>query len=475
MLTVGACDMPARHQTLRDAIAWSYHLLEADEQTLFRYLGIFVGGCALEAVAAVLSSELRVLSSDTSELSTQHSELVILEGLAALVDKSMLRQEEAGGVPRFVMLEMMREYALEQLASNGETGTVGGRHADFFLALVEAAEPMLQGEQQRLWLERLEDEHDNLRTALRWTLDSGAADKALRFSAVLWRFWRVRGYLSEGRYWLDAALAMSAGQPAPTLARALNGAGLLARDQGDYQQAYALHQEGLALYQELGDQQGIAESLDNLGHVASAQGEYVQALAFFERSLMLYSALGSKQQMASTLIGMANIAWSQEDSQRTEALFQQSLALGREINDRENVAWSLAGLGTVALNQSDVSKAIGLFEEGLALFHDISHNRGIAWMLHNLGNAARARGDYAQAHTRYEESLALQRNVGDKQGIALALYHLGLTAQCEGDDVQAHAYYTESLALFRELDNTRHIALILKSLGDIALTQSNTE
>ena len=201
LLRGGARDMPDRHQTLRHAIAWSYDLLEAGEQALFRRLAVFAGGCTLEAAEAVCQAV------DDSAASPGQS-LEVLDGMASLVDKSLLRQEEqASGEPRFRMLETIREYGLECLTASGEEPAVRRAHADYYLALAEAAEPALTGPEQATWLDRLEAEHDNLRAALRWAEESGEAEIGLRLAGAFCQFWLMRGYLREGQELADAASA----------------------------------------------------------------------------------------------------------------------------------------------------------------------------------------------------------------------------------------------------------------------------
>ena len=234
LLRGGARDVPDRHQTLRHAIAWSYDLLEASEQVLFRRLAVFAGGCTLEAAEVVCQAV------DDSAAGPGQS-LEVLDGVVSLVDKSLLHQEEqASGEPRFGMLETIREYGLECLTASGEEHAIRRAHADYYLALVEAAEPALTGPEQATWLDRLETEHDNLRAALRWAEESGETGIGLRLAGALCQFWLGRSYLSEGRERLTRLLLL-AGAFAGTTARAkaLTGAGHLAHNLGDYAAARA--------------------------------------------------------------------------------------------------------------------------------------------------------------------------------------------------------------------------------------------
>jgi predicted ATPase len=235
--------VPDRHQTLRRAIAWSYDLLDAGEQALFRRLAAFVGGCTLDAAETVCG-----VSGDPSAGSGQALELDMLDGVASLVDNSLLRQQEQGeGQPRFQMLETIREYGLECLLASGEAEATRLAHAGYYRALAERAEPELTGPQQAVWLGRLEQEHDNLRAALEWLAQRGEAEQGLRVGGALWRFWVVRGYLREGQERLAGLLGL-AGASTRTVARAkaLTGAGTLTHNRGDYVAARALFEESLA-------------------------------------------------------------------------------------------------------------------------------------------------------------------------------------------------------------------------------------
>lgn len=220
LLRGGGLDLPARQRTLRSTLQWSHDLLDEHEQRMLRRLSIFAGGCTLHAAEAV--------SGATGDLPAETLELV-----ASLVDKNLLRQVEgAGGEPRLFMLETIREYALERLAESGEAEIVRRAHADYYLVLAEEAEPKLMTAEQMTWLDLLEREHNNLRVALRWSLDLAGAETALRLVGALWRFWHVRGHLSEGRRWLEEALALDGGEPS-LRARVLSGGCEVAHSQGD--------------------------------------------------------------------------------------------------------------------------------------------------------------------------------------------------------------------------------------------------
>ncbi|MDQ5851071.1 MAG: tetratricopeptide repeat protein, partial [Chloroflexota bacterium] len=286
LLAGGARDRQARQQSLRGAMDWSYHLLAAGEQRLFARLGVFVGGCTLEAAESVCNA--------MGDL-----DLAVLDGLQSLVNKSLLRQAvDQDGESRFTMLETIREYALERLTESGEAEAQRRHHATYFLSLAERLEPALMGPEQAACMDALELEHDNLRAALAWGCGhSHAAGLGLRLAASLWWFWGQRGYLSEGRAWLEGALAASRAAASTReldalRAKALYRAGVLAWYQSAHDRAVALCEESLRIAQELGDTQGIAWARHNLGRVAYLQGDYRRAGPLLTESLAGFREVG---------------------------------------------------------------------------------------------------------------------------------------------------------------------------------------
>ena len=452
LLTGGSRDLPARQQTLRSMIDWSYDLLEPGEQRLFARLAVFVGGTTLEAATAVMSSDLH-----NSELITQNSELDILDGLASLLDKSLLRR--GAGVedePRFLMLETIREYALERLAMFGEAVTLRRRHAEYYLALASAAEPELTGSQQAAWLDRLEREHDNLRAALSWALECGAWELAARLGGALWRFWYMHGHLSEGRRWLETILDFRLqlldsesetldqsqiqklnSSKMPLRAKALLGAGAFAWAQGDYARATRFYEASLALYRELGDVMGVADSLNNLGVTVGEQGDNARATTLFEESLALRRERGDTGRIANSLNNLANIAFDQGAYERARTLYEESLALLRELGNQQGIAMALTNLGGVLSHQGDYARAQELHEEGLALFQQLADQSGSANALSNLGRVAYYRGDYVRATTYFTKSLELFRELKDRRGIAECLERLAGVAGARGQAQRA--------------------------------------
>jgi predicted ATPase len=463
LLTGGGRDLPARQQTMRAALTWSYDLLEAGEQTLFCRLAVFVGDATLEAI-------------ETTCNETRDLRLDVLDGVESLISKSLLQQIEVPhGEPRFGMLGTIREYAQEKLDASGEADTLRQRHTDYYLALAEAAKPHLRGPQQARWLERLELEHDNLRAALRWCVEQGEVERGLRLGGALSRFWEVRGHLSEGRARLTDVLGLGAGMgPGPrTAARAtaLNGAGSLAWRQGDYGAARSQLEESLMIRRKLGDRQGIASTLNNLGNVATHQGDYAVARSQHEESVAISREVGDRRGIASSLINLGRVAHHQGDYTAARSLQEESLAIFREVGDRRGIAMSLINLGEVADDQGDQTPARSMLDESLAIFRELGDRHGIAISLINLGRVAHHQGDYAEARSLDEESLAIFREVGDRWGVASSLNNLGFVAKDQGDSTAAQRLLEEGITVARELGNPVLIAHALDGFAGVAATQ----
>ncbi len=450
VLTGGPRDLPARQRTLHDAIAWSYDLLAPAEQALFRRLTVFAGGGTLAAAEAVAGAGCEVRGADAGEAAARGSlalarrtqDLVpaVLDGLASLVDKSLLRrQDQADGEPRFWMLRTVREFGRELLESSGEAAAAQRAHANHFLALAERAEPELVGPEQARWLDRLEAEHENLRAALGWAVDSGGAEIGQRLAGALWRFWATRGHLSEGRRWLERTLALDP-EPSPrrglaalaARAKALHHLGNMDLDLGDYAQARPLYEAALAIRRELGNKRGIADSLNGLGLLAGYAGDY----------------------------------------ERARTLHGEARALRHEMGDKRGVAVSLNNLGDVSLDEGDYAGARALHEEALTLYRAVGDTGNVAYAYANLGRVATAQGDEAVARPLFEESLRRFRAVGDKTGLAYALHNLGLVAHRQGDNRRAVEHYVEALTLRREVEDRRGIAECLEGLAAVALAGS---
>ncbi|HYP41350.1 MAG TPA: tetratricopeptide repeat protein [Chloroflexia bacterium] len=449
LLVGGARDLPARHQTLRAAMEWSYRLLSDAEKMLSRRMAVFVGGATLEAVEAVVFGQ----SSYTS------LEISPLEGIRALVDKSLLRQAELHGEPWLTMLETVREYGLEQLAAGGELDVIRRLHTAYYMEWAEKLEPDLAGPDQGALMDRLERDHDNLRAALNWAIEGKETVIGLRLTVALWWFWRVRGYLSEGRRWLEAVLALpldggiASWTPEDKLLRtkALNGAGVLAYEQGDYGPAIRFHEESLALAREIGRKGGISASLNNLGLIARGQGDYLQAAKFYEESLALRREMDDKWSISICLNNLGVIAFELGDHERARTMQEESLALRREFGDKRGAAIALNNLGTVLCRQGDYERARTLQEESLALHTEVAGKWGMAGALAGLGQVALYQGESTQARKHYSQSLAYRQEVGDREGIAECLEGLATVAAMQKQPAQAARLFGMAGALREEI------------------------
>ncbi len=465
VLTDGAVDLPERQQAMRDTLAWSYNLLTPREQALFRRLAVFAAGGTLNATEAVCAWE-------------GEPKRAIPACLERLVDHSLLRQDltpmEEAAEPRFALLEIVRQYAEEQLVAAGEAERVRDRHCDWCVGLAEQAEPELTGPDQAQWLARLEIEHDNLRAALRWTLEYGNAAVGLRLAAALWRFWLIHGHLSEGRGWLKRLLEHTeSGDPERGAtgdareqragrAKALRGAGGLAYEQGDYEEARGLYTAALELYQELEDLKGIAALLNNLGVIADTQAHYERATDLYQQSLDLKRELDDRWGMTTSLGNLGRLALQQGQFDQAVTLYEESLALSRELGDMGSVALSLNNVGEVLLLQGEYERAVVLLEESVALARKVDDKRGLAFALLNLGEVAFRQGDYERARPFYEESLRLRRELENAEGIAVSLSGLGNLARAQGNHGRAAQLYLESLSLLQTSSDTALVIPILE-------------
>ncbi len=462
VLTSGAWDVPARQQTLRNTIAWSYQLLAEHEQQLFQRLSIFVGGCTLEAAEVVCAP-----GGDGDATGS------VFEGVASLIDKSLLRQSELEGEePRLLMLETIREYGLECLAKSGALEETRHAHATYYLHLAEQAEPQLRNAQQAVWLARLEAEHDNLRAALRWLREHGEREMALRLGGALWHFWMIRGHWNEGRTELSQALAAREGVAAAVRAKALNGAGVLMGNQGDHEQAMALCEESLALFRELGDTPGTALSLLWLGAIGWVTGDLARSRSRLEEALALFRVVDDTWGIAISLEKLASVAVEQGEYSRARFLVEESLALYREVGDKRGIANALFVWARMLFwSAGDLERARALLEESLVLSREVGDKGIESFGEFLLGMVAFFQGEYSRARFLLEESLALSKKMGYQRFIALGLFGLGSVAFVQGDSVTAYALLEESLALFRKIDDQSMMVYCLENLAVVVVAQ----
>ena len=385
-------DLPHR-QTLRAMIDWSFDLLTPPEQTLLRRLSVFAGGWTLEAAEAICSGD----GADEDEI----DEYDVLDLLSQLVDKSLVLPTETHGAARYRLLESVREYAREKRAEvPAEAAPLADKHGEWFANWAENAAALSTGEAQAEWLARTESEHDNLRSALAWSLKQTDPEVSLRLAGFLWRFWTVRGYLQEGRHWLALALALPVPE-APTAARAkaLSSAGSLAWSQGDYDAARALLEESLAVRRSLSDTQGIADALNNLGNVAADIGEYAAARELLEESLASMRTLGDSEGIAATVSNLARVAFWSGDFETAQTLFEESLAADQKRGDEWGRANSLCGLALLSVRSEEFEAASQQLTESAALRQTLSDTEGQIECLEAFSALAAAQNQWMQAVT----------------------------------------------------------------------------
>ena len=466
VLTGGRQNSPERHQTLRNTIAWSYHLLNTVEQQLFRRVSVFVGSCSLEAIEALYSSY-------------PDRTMLVLDGVSSLIDKSLLRQIEQGDEPRIVMLETIREYALEMLDANGEERLCRHAHAVYYMTLAEESEQELVGPQQASWLERLEQEHDNLRAALDWSLQQdGIAietqrrmEIALRLVGALRRFWQMHGHLNEGQLFAEKTLLASKGIEVSVQARAkaLIAAGTLASIQNDYDRTEAYCRESLHLFQELGDQQGMALSLFLLSVVPMMKGDNVAARSLTEEALILFREMGDQERIAWSLSTLGLLDTHEEKYASARAHYEESLAIHRKLSNKRGIAATLLRLAQLLfVSLGDQTLLGSLLDEGLALNNELGEKEGIANISSLSAQLAFRQGDISIARSQIEKSILLYKEIGQRRALAESQAILAQIALSQGERTEARVLYDESREIARELNHMWLIAVCLEGRAGLA-------
>ena len=466
LLTGGSRTALPRHQTLRGLIDWSYGLLSEAERELFRRVSVFVGGWTLEASVAVCAG----VDVDRYD---------IVELLGRLVDKSLCLIDGEGSDPRYRLLETIRQYGFEKLAETSEGQVVRARHRDFYLGFAEDAEPRLQGPEQVAWLQRLEADHDNLRAALRWSLDCDETEAALRFGSALSLFWDTHGYVREGREWLDELLAHARERPTSTvttrraLGKVLDAASRTRARWSEFPQATEFLTHGLAVWRELGDKRGIAEALNNLAVGATQSGDRVRARVLVAESLALFRELSDKRGTAHALNNLAEILRGEGDLPGARALFEESVPLFEAIEERRGLSHALDNLGGILTAQGDYGPAEALYSRSRRLAEELGDNHAVATALRSLGGVAHHRGDHERARSFYEDSVARFREMGDGFCLAKSLIGYALTSHEMGDHEQARVLGDQGLALLREAGAKGELAPRLGQLGAAALAHGD--
>ncbi|HZU69901.1 MAG TPA: LuxR C-terminal-related transcriptional regulator [Ktedonobacteraceae bacterium] len=468
ILTDGPRNLPPRQRTLRNTIAWSYDLLSVEEQRLFRRLSVFVGGCTLEAIEAI--------STAPDDKTTE-----ILNRVTSLVDKSLLQQvEREGNEPRLLFLETIREYALEQLIASGEMEATRQAQAGYYLRLAEETKSKFGGPEQTAWLERLESEHDNMRSVMQWLLEKGetedsarAIEMALQLGAALREFWSKQNYSLEALNFLERALARSQGIAPHVVANALSAATHMAYIQDKNDLAEELAEESLRLYRELENTKGIALSLHHLERVARTKGDLKAARSRIEESLELWTNLGNRQRIGWSLFRLARQLTQQAEYAEARHLFEESLAIFRELEYKEGIAYTLLRLVEMLLiSLDDLDQVRSLLKEGLVCMRELDDKDGESFCIALAGRLALLQGDVARARVLIEDSLLTARQLGNKASIAEYLRLLAEAATTQGDYVKAGALYQDSLELYQTLGDKEDMISSLEGLASVLVEES---
>jgi predicted ATPase/DNA-binding SARP family transcriptional activator len=443
LLTGGRRDAPQHQQTLRMTLDWSYDLLEPDAQRLLAQLGVFAGGWTLPSAEAVCAGHDSVL-----------------EGLAALVDESLVRQRETvAGEPRFSMLEIVREYALERLAAFDESDDTRRRHLEHFVELAEEAEPKLADREQITWFARLEDEHDNLRAALAFALESGDGSSALRLVVGIRRFWQIHGYLAEGRESLESALAAIPDEASERRANALNMVGILAGEQGDFDAARVRFEGALADARATESTRVISSTLVNLGNLAFFGGELEQARDLYKESIDYFASLGDLRGQALAKENVGLMALTADDIREAVKWLTDARDLAREVGDDRELAAASRSLAAAMVELGDAAQATSLLGDSLALARELGEPHGIAVCLDTFAGLAATTGEMERAAMLFGASDAVRASIGAKrQPDHQILYDRWLARTLAQLDTHAYSkHYEDGRAL--SLDDACAMAL----------------
>jgi predicted ATPase len=463
LLAGGARDLPQRQQTMRNAIAWSYELLTSHQQSVFRRLAVCVGGWTFAAAQALCADV--AIDED------------LLEILATLIDANLIqRRQDDADEPRYVMLEILREFGLELLAEQEELDHVQRRHAAWVLTLTQEARQLLVGPEQGRWLRRLDQEQGNIHAALDWSRGHDAK-LGLSIAAALWRFWYVRRHLREGLSWLKEFLVLAQEQESvrEIQARASYGASVLAAHVGEYLQAERLSSLSLHTYERLGDANGMCDVLIAQGNYAYMRDQLTQAEECYRQALSLSRSLEKKGLIAGCLSNLADVAMMREQYDEARKFLEESLIYDRELEDHGGIAINLVNLGNLFCRQEDYAQAIAVSEEALHFGEQASDRSLVAAALDTLGKAATRQRDYQKAYTALEESRLILEELHDMPFLASVLRHLAEVAVAEHAYRQAEAYYQISIKLYQQLETPVGVAKCLAGLATALVEQGQVK
>ncbi len=459
-------DLPHRQQTLRQTIAWSYRLLPPAAQSLFCQLSVFVGSFTLEAAEAIC---------DLPE--QNENNLIMIDTLSLLIDQHMLNPVDSlDGPPRFRMLELLREYALEQLGQMEQSNLLHHKHAEFYRKwMEEQAAVWLHTSSQVYWLDRIAAEYANLLAALDWSIENPqSAEIALRLAAQMWEFWLDRGYVREGYSWLTRVMALPHVNDYPILrAHLLNGTGLLAWLLG-YAQAKPLLEESLRLFKEQNHTYGIAWALNHLGQVEHSKGNLPQASELFEESERLFRKLGQTWNLAWVLYNLSQL-YLPDNLNYAQQLLAEALALFRQAGEERGATWALYQCAILARKRNDPDISLRMLEKSRASFQENGDWRGYAWASCNIEIIALMRGEYETAYENLKDSWRYLHHLNYCEGSGWAEYYLGRAAQATGRRAKAASCFNACLKGFLQQNDRWGASWALVGCASLALEIGQAE
>jgi len=449
-----------RQQTLKAMIDWSYDLLPQSEKKLWHRISVFNGGWNLEPAEEICSSE---------EIANED----ILDLLNQLADKSIIIYDHEKN--RYRILESIRQYGREKLKSENETDEVKTGHLSYFMKLAETAEPELNIGEVQVWLNRLEEEHGNIQSAIDWSVSGGDKENGARLAGALGQFWHTRGHYFVGSRLIEKFLADKEGINLSSLSKLIRIAGMLSSCQGDYEKAGIYFEECLKLYRQTDDKKSISNVMNELGMVVYYGGNFDEAEKILKESLALSIETGNKHDESTVLSCLGQIARNRGNYEEAQKFLEESLSLSRKIGDKLRIVDSLNGLGIIIRNRGDYKLAQKYLEEGLEIAREIGDKLGITNSLISLGNAEIIRREYEKAYNYFEESYRIASETGNKRGAANSLNFLGRTSIDLGYYDKARKYINESLELYVKIGYNLGAALSLRNLGRLEKCQGNYE
>lgn len=446
-LTTSSRGVAERHRSAEAVFDYSWMLLTDAEATALMNLCVFKGMFDRDSARQVAGASL--------------------EMLASLLDKSLIRRVDDH---YYSMHELLRQYGFARLVAHSSAENARDAHLAYYVEMTADPDSRIHGEQQTLWLDRLEREHDNLRTAMSWALEKDtpdACDLGLKLAASVWEFWLMRGHITEGRQWLDLLLDATHGTISEARGAATQGAGYLAWIQGESDRAEVLHREGLAIRRAIGDKAGMGGSLSNLGVVAWGRGDFAAARDFYEQALAVRREANYAIGVASVLNNLSLLMQDQSEYTEAIAFAEQAWALFEELDDLQGMLHVLYNIGAMRLDRGDLEGARSIQDEALALARQLGDQRVEGGLLLNQGNALVSLGEYDQARASLQQSLDIMTRIGDKQHLALIQRGQAQLALAENRLDEALALVEESLAFLRQPKGDVYLGQTLVTRGEI--------